>query len=396
MFSRDGKYVLLFCLVYFTSYITRINYSATLIDISDNLNISDSLASLPVSFSLVSYGVGQLIAGYLGDRYNCKKIITIGLLLTATMNFLVPLSDSIYPIIFFWTVNGFAQALLWPVLVRIMLSIFSIDSYKTGCTMVVMSSSVATIVIYFLVPFFITNFSYHLVFILSGLFAVIVVAVWHFATMTLDISSNTNLTPQNKNGSIFKLILSYKLLPILFIIVLLGMLREGVTLWMPAFISDNYNKSDSFSILTTSLIPIFSIVAMIVTRLLSRKISNEILLSTYFWGVATITSASLYFGVDNITVGLITLTTLSSCMHGINLLLIGNLPARFMKYGKVSTISGILNACVYVGSTISTYAVAKIAEIIGWRGNIACWVIITLIGTILCILNIKRINKSES
>lgn len=44
----------------------------------------------------------------------------------------------------------------------------------------------------------------------------------------------------------------------------------------------------------------------------------------------------------------------TACMHGVNLILVCMLPVFFKEGGNVSTVSGTLNACTYVGSAFST------------------------------------------
>ena len=76
-------------------------------------------------------------------------------------------------------------------------------------------------------------------------------------------------------------------------------------------------------------------------------------------------------------------------MHGINLMFISFLPRRFTSSGKVATVSGICNACVYVGSAISSYGIAMIAEKLGWRATVLSWAAIGLLGFVLCLLALR-------
>ena len=67
-----------------------------------------------------------------------------------------------------------------------------------------------------------------------------------------------------------------------------------------------------------------------------------------------------------------------------DLMLIGHVPKRFRKYGNISTISGAINSCTYVGSAIATYGIAKISELHGWQFTAAIWCAISLIGMLCC------------
>ena len=87
------------------------------------------------------------------------------------------------------------------------------------------------------------------------------------------------------------------------------------------------------------------------------------------------------------------MAVMTACMHGINLMLISNLPARFIKYGKVSFFSGALNACTYIGSAIATYGIAVLCKNYGWFITILIWAVIALAGIILSIVSIKKTKK---
>lgn len=70
------KYLSALCfMVYFTSYITRINYSAIVAEIVTAEGILKSSASFVITAGFISYGIGQLISGFLGDILNPKKMI---------------------------------------------------------------------------------------------------------------------------------------------------------------------------------------------------------------------------------------------------------------------------------------------------------------------------------
>lgn len=86
------------------------------------------------------------------------------------------------------------------------------------------------------------------------------------------------------------------------------------------------------------------------------------------------------------------------CIHGVNLLLVCMIPRYFEKRGNVSTMSGILNACTYVGSAVSTYGIAALSEGIGWSNTILLWVAIAfagVIGSVICIRPWKKSFATE-
>ena len=77
-------------------------------------------------------------------------------------------------------------------------------------------------------------------------------------------------------------------------------------------------------------------------------------------------------------------------MHGVNLMLIAMVPSFFKKFGNVSTVSGVINACTYVGSALSTYGIAVLSQNIGWNGTVLMWVVFALVGAGLCLGSAKN------
>ncbi len=389
--KKENKFILLCCLVYFTSYITRINYAATLVEMVGVLKISNAFASLAVTFSFVSYGVGQLVAGVLGDKLNPKNMLTFGLVTTGIINFMVGFSNNMTFILVVWTINGFAQALLWPPLVRLMTSVLSNDQYKKGGALVTIAASVAIVFVYLFSSFCIQFASYKLVFYISGGLGILVAGICHFKMDTF--TQNAKLTSKVKDTSqvsLWKIILSCGLLPIMFVIVLQGMLRDGITTWMPTFIRDTFEMSNASSVLSTTILPLFTIFSIMIVRKLNVKWKNEVALSTAIWGGAGVLCIILLCSLNTMVLSTFSMALLTACMHGINLLLICNLPARFVKYGKVSTVSGVLNACTYIGSALSAYGIAKISEHFGWKITILIWLAIIVMGFVCSALSIKK------
>ena len=68
------------------------------------------------------------------------------------------------------------------------------------------------------------------------------------------------------------------------------------------------------------------------------------------------------------------------------LMLVCMIPSFFSHTGKVSTVSGVLNACTYIGSALSTYGIALLSENLGWGFTLLSWLALALAGTALCLV----------
>ena len=78
-------------LVYFASYLTRLNYQVMIAAVAEAEQLAKSTVSLAVTALFISYGLGQLLAGVLGDKAEPETLILAGLGGSVVINFLMPL-----------------------------------------------------------------------------------------------------------------------------------------------------------------------------------------------------------------------------------------------------------------------------------------------------------------
>lgn len=394
--KQINNLALLFAITYMVSYITRINYGAVISEMVIQTGISKSLLSLSLTGSFITYGVGQIISGICGDKFSPKKLVSYGLSVTILMNILIPICNSPYQMLIIWCINGFAQAFLWPPLVQLMTTLLTEADYAKVAVKVSWGSSLGTIVVYLMAPLLISLFGWKSVFIFSAAFGLIMLLVWNKYSYEIKPQQKTE-TEENQKGSL-KVFFSPLMIGVMIAIILQGMLRDGVTTWMPSYITETYNMSNIISILTGVVLPIFGIISFQLSSLLYRmKFRNPLMCSGVIFGVGAISALALYFlSGASAPLSVFFSALLTASMHGVNLILICMIPPFFKKYGNVSTASGILNSCTYVGSAISTYGIAVLSENRGWSFTLLIWLIIAIVGTIICLLCVKPWSKKFS
>nr|WP_304955359.1 MFS transporter [uncultured Acetatifactor sp.] len=396
------------CLVYFMSYMTRLNYAACMVELQDVLQIGKSVAGLPVTVCFLSYGLGQIICGILGDKFKPQMIMFAGLAGACGCNLLVagfPRMEIIIPV---WCANGFFQAMLWPPMVRIMAECLSDKWYKYSCVLVSMSSSVATIAVYVLTPVCISVSGWKSVFRLPAVLGIGAAFVWFWNTRKLgadspapeerqkgarqkeaqqDEASEKDGRRSGKKSLFLQLVGDAPLVAILLAIILQGTLRDGITTWMPVYMSEMFGMSNASSILSAAALPVFSVFSVLLASLLLERLKNEVFTAACLFVAGAAAGVVMLMVFDGLPVVCIMMMTLiTGCAHGINLMLISRVPGHFTRYGKVSSVSGILNSATYVGSSLSTYGFGAVAEEAGWLPVVALWIGICLAGAALTLL----------
>ena len=383
---------LLLAATYMISYITRINFGGVVSAMATATGYSKSMLSMSITGSFITYGVGQILCGIMGDRISPKRMISIGLVMTVCMNCLIPLCQNPWQMLGVWCVNGFAQAFMWPPIVRMMSALLDADDYKRTVTKVSWGSSIGTILIYLLSPVAIMTVGWKGVFFGAAILGVLMLILWNWKAIDIQ-PANDKKVPKPKGNN--KILLTPVVLCIMIPIILQGMLRDGITTWMPSFIKESFHLGDEISILTGVLLPIFSISCFqFTTWLYRKKIQNPLTASALLFGVGGVAALALYFLSQGSAVASVVLSaTLTGAMHGVNLLLICMVPQYFERYGNISTVSGVLNACTYIGSALSTYGIAALSEVIGWQSTIFVWFCVTIVGALVCILCAKPWKK---
>lgn len=407
--KRIRQLILLCSAAYFISYLARINYAAVVSAFVAEEGLSKDYASLPVTALFISYGIGQLISGFLGDRIAPRRIITFGYILATAMNLLMPLAAPNVPLmVVVWCLNGFAHAMMWPPLVKIMACAFDDAVYRRACVFVSYGSSAGTIAVYLLAPACVTFSGWRLIFYIAGGASLIMAVIWNLALNALEKQGMPNPVPQRKKkepapsaetispsgGGTPALLraMGVYLLFIMLAIVMQGMIRDGVTTWMPSLISETFQLGSGVSILSGVVLPIFSVISFEVTSVINRRfIKNELACAGAIAGVSCLCAVALYLLGGRTPIAVVILcAVMVACMHGVNLILICMLPSSFSRFGNVSFVSGLLNFCTYVGSAASTYGMARITEVFGWSWTLISWIAITLACTLFCVVCIRK------
>lgn len=263
------------------------------------------------------------------------------------MNLCIPFCRNPYQMLVVWCFNGFAQSFLWPPLI-------SFWGWRT-------------------------------VFFFSAICGIIMILVWNRYCEDAPVISIENASIQGSSQK--NSFLSPLLLCIMLTIVLQGMLRDEVTTWMPSYISETYHLSHAAAVLTGVRF-LFSVssASRPLPTLYIRKFSNPLsccgslllhrdpVLSSTFCSTGKNAAFSVFFSA-----------LLTGCMHGVNLIQVCMIPPFFKKQGNVSTVSGVLNSCTYIGSATSTYGIAVLSDRIGWSSTLLIWVLLTFAGTLICI-----------
>lgn len=391
--------VALCCAVYFTSYLTRKCYDASILAICDDTGLARTVAGLASMAAVALYGSGQFATGFLADKFDPRRIIFSALLITALCNATMPLAIGCVPaMVSLWAVNGFAQAMFWPPLVKIVAVNLPQERFKSAIFWISVSCNVAIVVVFLLVSGCVHFVGWKTSFAVTTALALAVAALWscnirRLAPCSKRADGGTPVRDGGKTGTPLRnLVFLAGLVPIMAAIACQGVLRDGIEVWAPSIVKDQYGLSTSGSIFSVVLLPVFAVGSMVAARAMRRVVGDEVKTSLVLFAIALGCAVFLFASNgSSLMPGLPVIALLSACMHGANLMLIGELPGRFARYGCVGTVSGLLNAFTYVGAAASIYGFAAIHQhFSGWRPVFALWIGVLSVGVVLLFAALRR------
>ncbi len=381
-------FTLLFSVVYMISYITRNNYGAIISEMELSTGYARSALSGAITGSFITYGAGQVVSGICGDKFSPKKLLLYGLIVTSAMNALIPVCNDPYLMVVVWCVNGFAQSFMWPPLVRLMSELFSETDYKHAAAMVSLGGNAGTILVYLLSPLLISLFGWKSVFIFSAICGIAMVFVWNKYCCEIDVTPKNAVEKKTTQASLSKILLGGLMIPIMLAIICQGTLKDSVATWMPTYISETYDISNLISILSGVILPIFAILCIqLASKLYMNVFKNPLMCAGVFFAVGALSAGALYLlNGKNSVVSILLLAILTGTIHGVNFIIMSMIPPFFKRYDNVSTASGLLNACTYIGSAISIYGAAILSESAGWSYTLFLWFAAAALGGMIAFL----------
>ena len=395
--KNTKKIAYLLAVVYFTSYCMRVNLAVMLVKICSEMQVEKSALAIVITGLTVAYGTGQVISGFLGDRIKPQHIIPAGLALAVLCNVGIFFTSTIPAMTVIWSINGFAHALLWPPIVRLMSTHLSAEDYSFAAVRVNQGSSIATIALYLFCPLLLGFMEWRTIMLLCAAWGSIMVVLWFLLYPRIFTKKDVPTEKINASAPIPE----QKAVPVpLYIfgaialimpgIMMQGMLRDGVTNWMPSFLLETFGLSEENSIVSTVILAVFTMISYSAFSVLQKRFfKNEVTCAAAIFGGSAIVCGILFLvnslaPTAALVPSLFLMALTVAAMHGVNLMLISIVPRRFVVFGKVSTYSGILNASTYVGAALSTYGFAALAEAFDWNFTILTWVAISLVGALLC------------
>lgn len=411
-FDENAKKLTMLCwFSYMINYLARYGFSTSLSDmVADGIFTLEFGGAIGTAF-FASYGAGQLVNGLIGDKVHPKFMIFIGLLGSALMNIFVGLSSSHILIIILWCFNGYFCSMLWAPLVRCFSDFLLRKQQLKAGTSISASIPVGNILSYLIASLFLKYMSWRMVFIVSGIIVMAMAFVWFIGMSSLkdylsEVRTRKLEEIKRETVSVKAPVSGKRLMPliigtgVIFAVIGIffnGILKDGVTLWVPTYVSQFFDTEASTASLVTIILPLFNLVGVyLAVRLFKNVIKNEMMTATIMFSISVVSLTLLFFfGRYSMIFAVIMLALTTASMLGVNTMFLTFIPLNFSNVGRASSVTGFLDACSYMASALSGVTIGVVASSYGWNVIVLTWIGIAFLGGLVTFLGIKSWKKGR-
>ncbi|MBQ4052622.1 MAG: MFS transporter [Clostridia bacterium] len=343
------------------------------------------------SVYFITYAVGQLINGVLGDKIKAKYMISFGLVLAGLCQLMLIFFSS--PMVGYvaYGMTGFFLSMVYGPMVKVMAE--NVDPlYVTRCNLgytfaSLLGSPMAGVFAMFL--------AWQGVFISSSAFLLLCGVVCFGAFLVLEhkkiVQYNRVQKNEDKRSGGIRLLLSRGIVKFTLISILTGVIRTSVVFWMPTYLSQQlgFSAKTAALIFTISTL-IISETAFVAVFLYERLKYNMNLTILVTFVASAICFAGVYlFSHPVVNIAFLILGIMASgCAASI--IWCCYCPS-LRDTGMVSTATGFLDFVSYIAAAAASSVFANAVTAIGWSGLVLVWFGLMALGVVVSLPYKKKV-----
>lgn len=370
---------LIFYLAYSSIYIARVNLTmANPSLVSAGVLDTVQIGMLGSVFSAM-FAAGRLLNGALSDKAPPWTMISGGLALCALSNIAVGFFPPFIGIFILWTVNAYAQSMLWGSMLSVMSQIYDEATAKKRTAFLSTSVAAGNIVAILFCTWLITRFGVRYAFIVPGIITLVLGALVLFFVHDIKPCGG-----DKKHLSMVELLRKKELRTMSVPAFLHGIMKENISLWMTVYIIDTYEVDLSESAYYLLLIPAFGFVGRVVHQVFYKLFSeNEHTVSLLGFVLCVAFSVMLCAARPSALYSVLCLTAIYAAVSMINTSFLSIYPHRYRHEGNVSSVSGVIDFVTYLGAGVSSVIYGVMIEKLGYDSMFVSWAAVSVIGALV-------------
>ena len=385
MKPKGQRSILMMCWVsYMLAYALRVNIAVVIPSLAAERGYSYTSIGLVTSLFFLTYTLGQLVNGYLGDKVSSKLMIISGLMLSAIFNIGFAVYPSLLAAAICWGLNGYAQSMLWAPIMKTM-TVWFHGSQLARVAHILSYSMIVGYALSWGSASLLTDWlDWRLSFLLPAavvlvLSAFLVLLFKSTPAVRLETVLSDTVNAKMDIRSFFRLI---RFPGLLLIALSQGWIREGISIWFPTILNDTLHLTSSSPWVVYLLLPMLNLAGILFVRRSTLHYCGSST-KTLLWifsllsGVAITMMLLVPRWPWTILAGMAILLPLS---YGLTPLLTSVIPFQYAHHQRVALTVGVMDFSIYLGAALSGLISGYIADHYDWSAATYLWMGAAVLG----------------
>lgn len=411
--SWKMKILIFAWMTYASFYLLRVNFSIAIPKIESEFGFSKTQIGWIATSLFAVYAIGQFVNGQLGDKFKPRKMIALGLVISAVLNILFGISAVffggmvvLWSLVIIWGLNGYFQSMGWAPTVKTIANWFS-RKERGKISGFIGTSYIAGSAISWLLAGAIIGATgeWRWAFWLPAIVCIGIAIHWYLRARNAPEEVGLPTIEEIAEGRIenkevredhhigfeetLKLVLKNKYIWIAaFTLFFLNIVRYGFMTWAPTFLFEEQAAEISTAAYRAVAFPLAGCFGAIFAGWYSDKYLKSRrgpIAAIMLFSLAIF--CSLFYITRNLhwAIGFVFLLCIGFMTFGPHVLVVGAMPMDFGSRKAASSATGFIDGFGYVGAALTGVGSGFLTDHFGWSATFVFWIIGAIIAGILMV-----------
>jgi sugar phosphate permease len=394
-------------ITYGSFYLCRANISFALPGLAAEFGYSKTLLGLLGTTLFIMYSIGQFINGQLGDKFGARKLVFIGMVVSALLNVVFSFSTAFAFMLVVWGLNGYFQSMGWSPQVKAMANWFTVK--QRGKWMGLMGScyQIGNAYSWLLASYLAASYSWRTVFWVPAI--LLWISSIHFVIRLRNAPEEVGLPPIEQLRKIHEgeVVIIGKVVedkhmgfaytlrrclanPRIWAVALaffcLDIVRYGFFYWAPTFLIEAQGAEITSAGLKIAILPLAGSAGAIITgwatgRFFQNRRAPVICICLF--GLALF-SYLFYAAPPGAWLwSLICLAVVGFCTYGPHVLMVGHAAQDFAGRKAAASAAGFIDSFGYMGAAMTGVFTGFLCDAWGWGACFWYWIVAALVAAFI-------------
>lgn len=392
--SKSSTLIFLICYIAYTwIYVSRLNLSMASPTLTGEKIINtEQLGILNGAFFAV-YACGRFFNGRLSDKIAPYVMITAGLAACGAGNLLFGVLPPFAVMLIVWSVNAFAQSMLWSSVLCTVAHIYPEERARKMTSYMVTSVAFGNIAGIVIGSALINRFGLSAAFVVPGGTALVLSAVCAVALRKIPAPETT---AEKKHISVAGLLCDGRVKKVAVAAFCHGIIKDNITAWVTLFFAESYGIDLSKISGFVLFIPLVGFAGRMVYPAVFKACGErEHTVSLIGIAICAVCSAVLLIPRLSALLSIIMLSLIYMAVSLANTSILSIFPLEFAKSGNVASVSGLMDFGTYLGAGVGSVVLGYSVTHLGYGSMFTLWLVAALAAAIP-VLSLVRARKSLS